>query len=160
MENAVKALIMAAGVLIGLMIISLGVILFSSLSQYTDSTQKRIEENAVQKFNEQFLKFINCKDESSSETEFTLTIQDIVTAANIAYENNLSYGVTVADDNNYYVTIKMPGDNNLEKNISTNITDLLKNNSNNKYKCTPQSVKIRQNTGRVCEVNFTEIVPE
>lgn len=158
MENAANALLIAAGVLIGLMIISLGITLFSSLSNYTDNTQKKIEENAIQKFNEQFIRFINCEKDSST-LEFTLTIQDIVTAANTAYESNLSYGVEEANDNNYYVTINMTGKANLEKNINTKTTDLLQNNIDKEYRCTIEDVKINTNTGRVCEVNFTEIIP-
>ena len=54
MEDATKALLMAAGVLIGLMILSLGVSLFSSMNAYTDIKQQQIEENGLQQFNEQF----------------------------------------------------------------------------------------------------------
>ena len=43
MENAVKALLIAAGVLIGVMVLSLGVALFSSLSEFSVNTQKQIE---------------------------------------------------------------------------------------------------------------------
>lgn len=156
MENAVKALIIAAGVLIGLMIISLGIALFSSLSQYTENTQMEIEKNAIQTFNEKFTRFINSESDTSTP-EFTLTIQDIVTAASTAYENNKSYGLEEPNDNNYYVTVNMPGNDKLEIDINTNATELLKNNLNKEYRCTYNSVQINENTGRVCEVNFTEI---
>ena len=52
MENAVKALLIAAGVLIGVMVLSLGITLFDSLSEYSVDTQKQIDANARQKFNE------------------------------------------------------------------------------------------------------------
>lgn len=155
MENAVKALIMSAGVLIGLMIVSLGIALFSSLSSYTEDSQKIIEENALQRFNEQFIRFINCENETS-EPEFTLTIQDIVTAANIAYENNKNYELEEANDNNYYVTVNMPGFMNLEKSIDLEAAELLKNNLGTEYICTYENVEINPNTGRVCRVIFTE----
>lgn len=166
MENAVKALLIAAGVLIGLMIISLGVTLFSSLNQYTDETQRKIEENALQAFNEKFTRYINCEDDSSAIPEFKLTIQDIVTVANIAYENNKNYGLDSAESYNYYVTINMPGKNNLEKSINDsnsmnqfNSANLLKANIKKEYKCTYSCIKINENTGRVCEVTFQEYNP-
>lgn len=148
MEDAVKALLIAAGVLICVMIITLGIALFSSLSQYVEDTQNRIEENALQKFNEQFTKYINCED---------LTIQDIVTVANIAYENNKNYNLTVQNGYNYYVTIKIGNTQEIQETIKDNTAQLLKNNSTKKYKCTYENVKINPNTGRVYEVIFQEI---
>ena len=51
--------------------------------------------------------------------------------------------------------------NNLEKTINTNSVTLLSQETLQKseYKCTPQDVKINKVTGRVCEVNFTKIIP-
>lgn len=63
MEDSAKALLIAAGVLIAIMIITFGLALYSSLTQYIDDTQNRIDENELQRFNEQFTKYINCEDE-------------------------------------------------------------------------------------------------
>lgn len=156
MEDASKALIIVAGTLIGLMVLSLGIALFSSLSQYTDSAQKQIEENALQSFNTQFTKYINCAD-VNSEPEFTLTIHDIITVANIAYENNTTYELNDEGNNNYYVTVKMPGEANLEKKVSSDATTLLKKYINKSYKCISSNVKININTGRVYEIVFLEV---
>lgn len=158
MEDASKALIIVAGTLIALMILSLGITLFSSLSQYTDSAQKQIEENALQSFNTQFTKYINCSD-VNSELDFNLTIHDVITVANIAYENNKKYELNEAEDNNYYVTVNISGENNLEKKVSFQISDLLKSNINKTYKCAVSNVIINPNTGRVCEITFIEIQP-
>ena len=57
MENASKALIMAAEILIGVIIISIGVFLFSSLGKYSADITADLEETQIAKFNEQFLKF-------------------------------------------------------------------------------------------------------
>ena len=83
MENAVKALYMAAGVLIGIMILSLAVVLFSSLQGYMEETNKQIMFNEVTRFNAKYTKYV--------DTE--LTIQDIITVAGEAYENNKSYNI-------------------------------------------------------------------
>ena len=95
MENAVQALLIAAGVLIGIMVISLGVTLFGSLGDYIGNTQEQIDANAVQIFNEQFTRYI----------DVSLTIQDVVTAANTAFESNTNYGLTEPSDTNYYIII-------------------------------------------------------
>ena len=147
MENAVKALLIAAGVLIGVMVLSLGITLLDSLSEYSVDTQKQIDANARQKFNEQFTRYIDTN----------LTIQDVVTAANAAYENNTKNGLTESSDNNYYVIVNMPENNNLEQNIDEKISQLLKDYSKKKYECTEENIKIKHVTGRVCEVTFTEI---
>ena len=143
MENAVQALLIAAGVLIGIMVISLGVTLFGSLGDYVGNTQEQIDANAVQKFNEQFTRYI----------DGILTIQDVVTAANTAFDSNTNYGLTEPTDNNYYVKVIMPGDDELEKNIDEKMTELLKDCIDKKYQCT---VTFNPNTGRVCQVSFTE----
>ena len=57
MENATKALLIAAGVLIGMIILSMGVYLFSGISSYMSETQEIIENNAINKFNTQFFNY-------------------------------------------------------------------------------------------------------
>lgn len=145
MENAVQALLIAAGVLIGVMVLSLGVTLFSSLGEYIGNTQEEIDANAVQKFNEQFTRYIDAD----------LTIQDVVTAANTARESNTKYGLTEQSDTNYYVTINLTGYQNLEQTIddTVKISEILNAGIGNKYTCT--DVKVNPNTRRVYVVNFT-----
>ena len=157
MENAVKALLMAAGVLIGVMILSLGVTLYSSLNTYVETSKEEMVSKQVQQFNEQFTKYINCNN-FNDETEFTLTIQDIVTAANTAYENNQSYGLTTYENNNYYVTVKLNGVA-LEQKINTETAKILEDLLGQEvvYKCRRKDVKINEITGRVYEVNFRKI---
>lgn len=155
MENAVKALLMAAGVLIGMMILSLGVSLYTSLSGYVESTQNEIIANEIREFNNQFTKFINY-NENTHVVEFKLTIQDIVTAANTANENNQQYKLTNHEDGNYYVTVKLDGVP-LEKNITSKSAQMLLDNLGQEYKCSSTDVKISQITGRVYEVNFYKI---
>lgn len=76
MENATKALYIAAGVLMGIMILSLGVILFSSLQSYIDEYKEEIEFNELNTFNNKYQKYV--------ATEQNLTIQNIITVAGIA----------------------------------------------------------------------------
>ena len=147
MENAVKALMISAGVLIGVMIISLGVSLYVSLNNYVEATQKEISTKNIKEFNEQFTRYINY-DEEKGEILKSLTIQDIVTAANTAYENNLN--------TDYYVAINIPGINNLENQINSKSAELLLEGLGKQYKCGYKDVKFDAQTGRVCEINFSE----
>lgn len=146
MENATKALLMAGGVLIGLMIISLAVSLYSSLRGYVEEMNEELSSTEMVQFNEKYLKYINCNDEG--EIQFKLTIQDVVTAANTAFENNRQDG--------YYVKIYLEG-TSIETTINNNASMLLQEGLEKEYKCKRENVKIDTKTGRVCQVIFDEI---
>ena len=153
MENATKALIIAAGVLIGMMIIALAVFLVDSLSVYIEDTQEQMKANALTQFNIQFTQYINYKTDGTKE--FDLTIQDVVTAANIAYENNKAYELTEPGEATMYVEVKLNG-TSIEKDINQNnrISPILGNNMDKKYKCTINDIIYSEATGRVCSINF------
>ena len=57
MENASKALIMAAGVLLGLMILGALVLLFNNLSTYQQTNQQIELESQIVEFNNQFITY-------------------------------------------------------------------------------------------------------
>lgn len=82
MENASKALLMAAGVLIGLLIISLAVYLFVSFGSTSAEIHKQNEAQQIAQFNSQFTSYEG-KD---------CTIYDVITLANLATDNNKYYG--------------------------------------------------------------------
>lgn len=147
MENATKAMLIAAGVLIGIMIISLGVALFAELDTYVQSSQEQIRFNEQNSFNAKFTKYIRND----------LTIQDIITAANLANENNNSYNATEAergDQGSLYVAVYLGG-TAIESDIQHRIFDLL-NNNNKTYKCESTDVKYSEKTGRVYKIYFEE----
>lgn len=156
MENSAHALLIVAGTLIGLIIISLGISLDSSLSGYVEQSQQEIINRDVQQFNEQFIKYINCES-YNAPVDFVLTIQDVVTAANAARENNNKYGLNAPIDNNFYVRINMSGYSQLEDEIDTNLTTILEDKIDKQYRCRRADVEINPVTGRVCEVTFSEI---
>lgn len=82
MENASKALIMAAGVLIGIMILSLAVYLFATFGSTSAELHKQKETDQLNQFNSQF---------TSYEGKEDITIYDVITVANLATENNKYY---------------------------------------------------------------------
>lgn len=157
MENATKALLIAAGVLIGIMVISLGISLYASLGSYVDSTKEQLEENEIAKFNAQFFKYDN----------IDVGIQDVVTVANIAYENNKNLGDIngEADENSLYVSVNIQynGTQQLEdiqKTINSqesnvwNSSKLLSEDSRESTNYYTAEIMISNVTGRVYEINF------
>ncbi len=105
MENASKALLMAAGVLMGMMILSLAVYLFVSFGGTSGQIHENIERNQLSQFNSQF---------TSYEGKENVTIHNIVSMANLATQNNQNYlfarrsaGQVTGDD--YYIQVLLNG---------------------------------------------------
>ena len=89
MENASKALLMAGGILIGILILSLMVTLFISSKQVTTRYANTKNEEAIQQFNANFIKYVGQE----------LTIHQVVTICNFAkVENNKIHQVTVQNE--------------------------------------------------------------
>lgn len=160
MENASNALIIAGGVLIGILILSLAVYLFVDFGSTSAEINKQNEEQQLVLFNTKF---------TSYEDKEGLTIYDVVTVAGYAKENNKYYG---DDDNdkyyvdNYKITVILKGatgiGNGIDRNNLQDVTDYNKLVQDEQkdvitlptYKC---EVKKYHNNGRVAEVTFTKI---
>lgn len=146
MENVTKALLIAAGVLIGIIILSLAVYLTNIIGAHAARTQEKIDSNAIAQFNEEFLKYNGFKN---------LTIQQVITLKNYALENNNKYfGYNWQSDRatgeNDYIDVYLKGNIILGSNDEI----LLKSEMNKKFKC---SVEVSSMTGRVYKIEFTEI---
>ena len=102
MENASKALLMAGGVLIGLLIISLGVYLFTNFGGTAGQIQANIDENQLAQFNSQFTSYVGRDN---------VTIHNVVSMAKLATQNNQSYQLPfqTANGNNNYITVLRNG---------------------------------------------------
>lgn len=100
MENASKALLMAAGVLIGLLILSLAVYLFASFGTTSAEIHKQNEENQLNQFNGQFTSYVGKEG---------ITIYDVVSVANLATESNIYYEfdkrATPTDGKDNYISV-------------------------------------------------------
>lgn len=59
MENATKALLIAASVLIAILLIAMGVRIFSSTTGTVDSAQSTMDATAITTFNSQFAGYLN-----------------------------------------------------------------------------------------------------
>lgn len=107
MENASKALLIAGGVLLAIMIISLGVYLFANFGGVTAQIGKNVEESQISKFNSQF---------TTNEGKKNVTIYDVVSMANLATQNNQQYGFQKQESlgNNYYIAVILQGKGQIE----------------------------------------------
>lgn len=135
MENATQALFMAAGVLIALVVISLGIMFFSSASSIGESYEIQMSAVEIQKFNNQFeqyskqanyvkklmndkFHYVNSLRAVRGKEEYVFcdynTIADVVSAINLAHNIN---------SNNQYeqdvgVQVTITGLNSVASNIS------------------------------------------
>ena len=153
MENASTALLMAAGVLMGVVILSLAAYLFVTFSSSADDVKSEIANNQLNKFNSQFLAYEQRED---------LTVYDILTAVNLAENNNKYYQLEPGDTN--YITVKVDNSvvnsTDIEKKIKPESLekegemkeDNLGGKSLKNYRC---NVLLSDITGRVNAVNFS-----
>ena len=79
MENASKALIMAAGVLITILVASLWIFVFRQMASGVSDVNKIMETSEITEFNQQFLKYDGRTD---------LNIHDVITIINISRNND------------------------------------------------------------------------
>ena len=180
MENASKALLIAGGVLIAILVMTLGIYFSRMIADHSARVYAQLEESRRTEFNQKFLNYdINHRKEDGSSNK-DLTIQDVITIVNLAKNSNeynqLENATPPADptnDKSLYVTVnctrvsygKLYGlpdseKKNLEKldeeRLNSILTDELKgmpqdDNNRIKYSCT---VNVNQNTGYV---NYIEI---
>lgn len=167
MENASKALIMAASILLGVMIISVGVALFNSFSSFGKDTAEKFEQSKINEWNSTYLKYYGSNtyvDEDGKEKTKPIQVSayDIISVTNSAKENNINYELeneAKYNENTYYVQVQVGKQLNFEKLTEQEKSNFLKENSlvNNEIKyyiCT--EVKISEITKRVIYIKFDE----
>jgi len=98
MENASKALIMAGGVLIGILILSLAVYLFIDFGGKASVIHDRITSNQLTQFNAQFNVYVGRKD---------VTIYQIISLVNLAKENNEEHQNDGVFESDYKIEISL-----------------------------------------------------
>lgn len=179
MENASKALIMAAEILVGVMIVCVGVYLFNLFANYSSNEYEKIEATQVSEFNAQFLIFYG---ENKDGKPIECTIHNIVSLANLAQKNNIKYELVdevtkggktsyvkksgISIDNSLYVQIDLGNIKNLELKSNSDLVALIKDNDltysatgekneQKLYKCTV--CETRGEGKRINYVKFVEI---
>lgn len=104
MENASKALLMAGGILVGVLILALMVTLFLSSRELSTGYEQTKQSEAVQQFNVNFTKYLGQN----------LTIHQVVTICNFAYDNK-THKVLVNNNADNPYTVDKIQDNLNEK---------------------------------------------
>lgn len=102
MENASKALLMAASVLIGIILISLMVIMFMNSGNVSSSYDKTISQEEISVFNSNFTKYVGRG----------LTIHEVKSIINFAKANGVKYIESVPEISE---TLSVGGDNTVNK---------------------------------------------
>ena len=154
MENASKALIMAGGVLIGLLLVSLAVFLFADFGSTAAEINARRTQTQIAEFNARFTAYEG-NDLSGNRKKWT--IYDVVTVLGYAKENNEyyidnlnEYGVTVTLTGYFGGIQDIDGQRLLQEVIETLNTEGIEPNSRI-YIC---NVIANNPNGRVSQVNF------
>ena len=104
MENASKALLMAGGVLIGILILTLAVYLFMSFGAQSEEMHNRMADHQLTEYNAQYTIYDGRSD---------ITIYDIISLANLAYENNQKYIDYNTYEDEYKVQVILVGKGDL-----------------------------------------------
>lgn len=138
MENASKALVMAGGVLIAIMLLTLFTYLFSRMSSSTSGIYQLIEKHEKDEFNQQFLNYEGRE----------ITPQDVATLINLAQNSE--------KNSKFYAKVEVTLNGNP---ISMLSNKWLEENGNtqNKYKC--KTVNINTDTLLVDKVYIYEERP-
>lgn len=167
MENASKALIMAAEILIGVIIISIAVYLFGIFGSYSQEISKQMEDAKIAQFNSQFLQYTGERVNESNEKEpVKTTIHDLSSLANLAKMNNVENGLQKSDYNESgtteYIRIDIGKVTNIEEYTEQKIIELIKTNTLDTtgkeikyYKCT--DYKVSEYTKKVYYLKFEEV---
>ena len=132
MENATKALLIAGGVLIAIIIISMFVMMYGRMANIEKEQQEKIELEQLTAFNAEFEAF-NRK---------VMYGTDVITLINKVTENNKKY----AENNDYQIIITVNGT------VMTNSSSLVGTDQEQSiFKCT----KVEYNElGRICKMEI------
>lgn len=94
MENATKALLIAGSVLIAILLIAMGIRIFNSTSETTDSAQKTMDATAITTFNSQFTGYLN---KQLTASQATTLMQKIIAsnAVNTTHKVKFKGSITI-----------------------------------------------------------------
>ncbi len=133
MENASKALLIGAEVLVGALIFSLMVYLFILMQGWSGNVQDNIDAKVIDEFNSKFTIYDQRED---------LTAQDVATIINLAKSNNEKYADTQVQTKVVKGVKNFPNMSVSTNLLKIDINDFLKNCSLNeatneqyKYSC-------------------------
>lgn len=149
MENASKALIIAGGVLIAIMVASLFVYLFTSYGNYSKNIYDRINQRQQTEANNEYTRY-----EGSEENN----IYDVVTVINKAKDNNTSLNLNYGERG--YITVRIT--NGLSGVSNTRLENLDNSQMVNLLQVYADAgalfgCRVNENDGVISEVIFNKI---
>ena len=97
MENASKALLIAGGMLIALLIIGALVLMFNQIGDYEKGQQGIEKTSEIAEFNKDFVRY----------TDGNIKGVDIISLANKVINFNSKDGISNSIDHNYKITLKI-----------------------------------------------------
>lgn len=130
MENATNGLMMAGSVLIGIIVLSLFVYMFSSMGNITKEFEANMSEQSIRKFNEPFEKYIGRTD---------LNTHDLLTIVNLKKQKDEEAGEEV---------IKLTG---IPVDINSKLLD-----TTTEYTCMENNVVYSKETQKIISIVFTK----
>lgn len=149
MENASKALLIAAGVLIAILILTLFSYLMRQMGSSTSGIYSKLSQREITEFNQKFLNYEGRgiysvgKDNEGNDLYNPLTVQDVATLINLARDSK--------ENHKYLNEVKIIYQTNNLADTENYINWLEKNkNSKQQYNC--KEVKIDPSTLLVNEV--------
>lgn len=173
MENASNALLMAAGILISVILISIGTWLFTTFGSYSKTINDNLSQTQIDEFNSQFTKY----ETTLNDPTTYCTAYDIVSVINLAKDANGKYEeyknlderpTNANSENNAYICVngitvdESSKTEPLNSFIQANNKQIEKTDSKgnkyidfeNKYTCT---VIVSDQTKLVKSIKFTQI---
>lgn len=146
MENASKALLISAEVLIAMLVASMFALLFSTMSDYSKQYETSKQTQEIQAFNTQFTNYIK---------EGGSTAQDVISVKHLAQEWNTKNGYEETDSE-YYISIKWNGVeiNGWNDDDETDFLDDSFDSTSNQVLLYKGTITVSSQTGRVNEITF------
>ena len=152
-DNASNALVMAGGVLIAVMILSLIVFTFKTSADFAKSYDDNVAQLNLQAFNNKF-EIYNRDD---------ITIQDMITVANMAKDINIKNGLEKDTKSPYYIQVLLyNGSKSLEKMPNSELIEFMENNTfkdstvdAQKYRC--RGIEYNPDTSKVSKIIFEKV---
>lgn len=102
MENASKALIIAGEVLIGVLVLTLMIYIFSAFGNFSANMNKKIDEAQITEFNDHFFTY---------ENRDNITATEIATVINFAKQSNDSRELKQDDSSEFYIRVYISENN-------------------------------------------------
>jgi len=154
MENASKALLIAAGMLVAVLVASMFALFFSTISEYSKQYEETRQAQNIQEFNAQFTQYM--KPEGSSA-------QDIVSVYNLAEYYREKEGIEVkvfvgAHELPENSDKPFPGNLTSEEfiNTNTNVSNQFDPTTNkSQYKINNFTANITYDNGMINSIEFT-----